>query len=163
MDRISIENLSSFGKFIPITNSTSPISFILNFLSLLIATACITYVCDISHLYFLNSRDCKNTYICKGYSIIKNSNRGFYDCFLRNSVVNYREIPVGAYLRDTQYKNRDKCKWITRHISTKNECYYTPNNTRGGFSWRSYVNRDARVYDIVGKYCLTEYGWCWRG
>ncbi|KAG4084356.1 hypothetical protein H8356DRAFT_1436211 [Neocallimastix lanati (nom. inval.)] len=53
------------------------------------------------------------------------------------------------------YKN--KCKWITRHISTKNGCYYTPNNTRG------YVNRDARVYDIVGKYCLTEYGWCWRG
>ncbi|KAG4105180.1 hypothetical protein H8356DRAFT_1337987 [Neocallimastix lanati (nom. inval.)] len=80
------------------------------------------------------------------------NNRGFYDCFLRNSVVNYREIPVGAYLRDTQYKNPDKCKWITRHISTKNGCYYTPNNTRG------YVNRDARVYDIVGKYCLTEYG-----
>ncbi|ORY17187.1 hypothetical protein LY90DRAFT_677348 [Neocallimastix californiae] len=92
--------------------------------ALLIATACITYVCgiklvgpaiysDISHLYFLNSRDCKNTYICKGYGIII-----FYDCFLRNSVVNYREIPVGAYLRDTQYKNPDKCKWITRHIST---------------------------------------------
>ncbi|KAG4094688.1 hypothetical protein H8356DRAFT_1276891 [Neocallimastix lanati (nom. inval.)] len=123
--------------------------------ALLIATACITYVCgiklvgpaiysDISHLYFLNSRDCKNTYIYKGY------------------VVNYREIPVGAYLRDTQYKNPDNCKWITRHISTKNGCYYTPNNTRGGFSWRGYVNRDARVYDIVGKYCLTEYGWCWR-
>ncbi|KAL6612301.1 hypothetical protein U3516DRAFT_781856, partial [Neocallimastix sp. 'constans'] len=128
--------------------------------ALLIATACITYVCgiklvgpaiysDISHLYFLNSRDCKNTYICKGYGIIKNSNRGFYDCFLRNSVANYREIPVGAYLRNTQYKNPDKRKWITRHIS--------------GFSWRGYVNRDARVYDIVGKYCLTEYGWCWCG
>jgi len=58
------------------------------------------------------------------------------DCFLHNSVVNYREIPVGAYLRDTQYKNPDKYKWITRHISTKNGCYYTPNNTRGGFSWR---------------------------
>ncbi|KAG4085621.1 hypothetical protein H8356DRAFT_1739626 [Neocallimastix lanati (nom. inval.)] len=123
--------------------------------ALLIATACITYVCgiklvgpaiytDISHLYFLNSRDCKNTYICKGY------------------VANYREIPVGAYHRDTQYKNPDKCKWITRHISTKNGCYYTPNNTRGGFSWRGYVNHD-RVYDIVGKYYLTEYGWCWRG
>ncbi|KAL6592085.1 hypothetical protein U3516DRAFT_789053, partial [Neocallimastix sp. 'constans'] len=120
--------------------------------ALLIATACITYVCgiklvgpaiysDISHLYFLNSRDCKNTYICKGYGIII-----FYDCFLRNSVVNYREIPVGAYLRDTQYKNPDKCKWITRHIS--------------GFSWRGYANRDALVYDIVGKYCLTEYSWC---
>ncbi|KAG4093273.1 hypothetical protein H8356DRAFT_1277818 [Neocallimastix lanati (nom. inval.)] len=120
--------------------------------ALLIAIACITYVCsiklvgpaiysDISHLYFLNSRDRKNTYICKGYCIIKNSNRGFYDCFLRNSVANYREIPVGAYLRDTQYKNPDKC----------------------GFSWRGYVNRDARVYDIVGKYCLTEYGWCWHG
>ncbi|KAG4090780.1 hypothetical protein H8356DRAFT_1335641 [Neocallimastix lanati (nom. inval.)] len=120
--------------------------------ALLIATACITYVCDISHLYFLNSRDLKNTYICKGYGIIKNSN-----------LVNYREIPVGAYLRDTQYKNPDKCKWITRHISTKNGCYYTPNNTRGGFSWRGYVDRDARVYDIVGKYCLTEYGWCWCG
>jgi len=89
--------------------------------ALLIATACITYVCgiklvgpaiysDISHLYFLNSRDRKNTYICKGYCIIKNSNCGFYDCFLRNSVANYREIPVGAYLRDTQYKNPDKCK-----------------------------------------------------
>ena len=97
--------------------------------ALLIATACIIYVCgiksvgpaiysDISHLYFLDSRDCKNTYICKGYGIIKNSNRGFYDCFLRNSVANYREIPVGAYLRDTQYKNPDKCKWVTRHIST---------------------------------------------
>ncbi|KAG4095382.1 hypothetical protein H8356DRAFT_1688469 [Neocallimastix lanati (nom. inval.)] len=96
--------------------------------ALLIATACITYVCD-----------CKNAYICKGYGIIKNSNRGFYDCFLH------------------------KCKWITRHISTKNGCYYTPNNTRGGFSWRGYVNRDARVYNIVLKYCLTEYGWCWRG
>jgi len=70
--------------------------------ALLIATACITYVCgiklvgpaiysDISHLYFFNSRDCKNTYICKGYGIIKNNNRGFYDCFLRNSVANYRE------------------------------------------------------------------------
>ena len=87
---------------------------------------------DIFHLYFLNSRDCENKYICKGYGIIKNSNRGFYDCFLRNSVANYREIPVGAYLRDTQYKNPDKCKWITRHISTINGCYYTPNNTRGG-------------------------------
>ncbi|KAL6612920.1 hypothetical protein U3516DRAFT_751111 [Neocallimastix sp. 'constans'] len=65
------------------------------------------------------------------------------------------EIPVGAYLRDTQYNNPDKCKF-TRHISTKNGCYYTPINTRG------YVNRDARVYDIVGKYYLTEYGWCWR-
>ena len=43
-----------------------------------------------------------------------------------------------------------------------NGCYYTPNNTRGGFSWRGYVNHD-RVYDIVGKYYLTEYGWCWRG
>jgi len=86
--------------------------------ALLIVTAYITYVCgiklvgpalysDISHLYFLNSRDCKNTYICKGYCIIKNSNRGFYDCFLRNSVANYREIPVGAYLRDAQYKNPD--------------------------------------------------------
>ncbi|ORY57055.1 hypothetical protein LY90DRAFT_506591 [Neocallimastix californiae] len=86
--------------------------------ALLIATACFTYVCgiklvrpaiysDISHLYFLNSRDCKNTYICKGYGIIKNSNRRFYDCFLRNSVVNYREIPVVAYLRDTQYINPD--------------------------------------------------------
>ncbi|KAL6631481.1 hypothetical protein U3516DRAFT_808536, partial [Neocallimastix sp. 'constans'] len=118
--------------------------------ALLIATACITYACgiklvgpaiysDISHLYFLNSRDCKNTYICKGYA-------------------NYREIPVGVYLRDTHYKNPDKCKWITRHVSTKNGCYYTPNNTRGGFSWRGYVNRDACVYDIVGKYCLTEYG-----
>ena len=116
---------------------------------------------DISHLYFFNSRKCKNTYICKGYGIIKkNSNGGFYDCFLRNSV-NYREIPVGAYLRDTQYENPDKCKWITRHISIKNGCYYTPNNTRGGFSWRGYVNRDTRVYDIYGKYCLTEYGWCW--
>jgi len=60
----------------------------------------------------------------------KNSNRGFYDCFLRNSVANYREIPVRVYLRDTQYKNPDKLKWITRHISTKNGCYYTPNNTR---------------------------------
>ncbi|KAG4092406.1 hypothetical protein H8356DRAFT_1703193 [Neocallimastix lanati (nom. inval.)] len=114
--------------------------------ALLIATACITYVCgiklvgpaiysNISHLYFFNSRDRKNTYICKGYGIIKNSNRGFYDCFLRNSVANYREMPVGAYLRDTQYKNPDKC----------------------------YVDCDARVYDIVDKYCLTEYGWCWRG
>ncbi|ORY55197.1 hypothetical protein LY90DRAFT_669720 [Neocallimastix californiae] len=114
--------------------------------ALLISTTCITYVCgiklvgpaiysDISHLYFINSRDCKNTYICKGYGIIKNSNRGFYDCFLCNSVANYREIPVGAHLRDTQYKNPDKC----------------------------YDNRDVRVYDIVGKYCLTEYGWCWRG
>jgi len=142
--------------------------------ALLISTTCITYVCgiklvgpaiysDISHLYFINSRDCKNTYICKGYGIIKNSNRGFYDCFLCNSVANYREIPVGAHLRDTQYKNPDKCKWITRHISTKNGCYYTPNNTRSGFSWRGYDNRDVRVYDIVGKYCLTEYGWCWRG
>jgi len=81
--------------------------------ALLIATVCNTYVCginlvgpaiysDISHLYFLNSRDCKNTYIYKGYGIIKNSNRGIYDCYLHNSVVNYREIPVGAYLRDTQ-------------------------------------------------------------
>jgi len=46
--------------------------------ALLIATACITYVCgiklvgpaiysDISHLYFLNSRDCKNTYIYKSF------------------------------------------------------------------------------------------------
>ncbi|KAL6608602.1 hypothetical protein U3516DRAFT_814236, partial [Neocallimastix sp. 'constans'] len=123
----------------------------------LIATVCITYVCgiklvgpaiysDISHLYFLNSRDCKITYICKGYCIIKNSN----------------QIPVGAYLKDTQYKNPDKCKCITRHISTINRCYYTPNNTRGGFSWRGYVNHDARVYDIVVKYCLTEYCWCWR-
>ncbi|KAG4100483.1 hypothetical protein H8356DRAFT_1661569 [Neocallimastix lanati (nom. inval.)] len=76
--------------------------------ALLITTACITY------------RLQKNIYICKGYGIIKNSNRGFYDCFLRNSVANYREIPVGAYLRDTQYKNLDKCKWVTRHISTKN-------------------------------------------
>jgi len=102
--------------------------------ALLIATACITYVCgiklvgpaiysDISHLYFFNSRKCKNTYICKGYGIIKNSNRRFYDCFLRNSIANYRKIPVGAYLRDTQYKNPDKCRWVTRHISTKNRCY----------------------------------------
>ncbi|KAG4104113.1 hypothetical protein H8356DRAFT_1351097 [Neocallimastix lanati (nom. inval.)] len=128
--------------------------------ALLIATACITYVCgiklvgpaiysDISHLYFLNSRRLqKYIYI----------NRGFYDCFLRNSVANYREIPVGAYLRDTQYKNPDKCRWVTRHISTKNGCYYTPNNTRGRFSWRGYVDRNAHVYDIVGKYCLIEYG-----
>ncbi|KAG4084741.1 hypothetical protein H8356DRAFT_1346386 [Neocallimastix lanati (nom. inval.)] len=84
----------------------------------------------------------------------KNSNRGFYDCFLRNSVANYREIPVRVYLRDTQYKNPDKLKWITRHISTKNGC---------GFSWRGYVDRDVHVYDIVGKYYLTEYGWCWCG
>jgi len=47
----------------------------------------------------------QNTYICKGYGILNNSNRGFYDCFLRNLVANYREIPVGAYLRDAQYKN----------------------------------------------------------
>ncbi|KAL6620984.1 hypothetical protein U3516DRAFT_779321, partial [Neocallimastix sp. 'constans'] len=74
--------------------------------ALLIVTAYITYVCgiklvgpalysDISHLYFLNS----------SYGILNNSNRGFYDCFLRNLVANYREIPVGAYLRDAQYKN----------------------------------------------------------
>ncbi|KAL6628355.1 hypothetical protein U3516DRAFT_739913 [Neocallimastix sp. 'constans'] len=39
----------------------------------------------------------------------------------------------------------------------------TQGNRRDNPETLCYINRDARVYDIVGKYCLTEYGWCWRG
>ena len=74
-----------------------------------------------------------------------------------------RKIKIGCLnvdgTGDNNYRYPDYCKNILRHISNNTGCYYTPDK-KHGLLYKGRVDQKARVYDKVGSYCLTEYGWC---
>jgi len=111
---------------------------------------------------YVKSRDCKTTYVCDlgdtdwlGLRYVKN-------CYNRNNHVSGKiRISKTVNIIDyNNYTNPDDCKNISRHVSTSTGCLYTPDK-KHGYLYKGKVDQKARVYDKVGSYCLTEFGWCW--
>jgi len=112
---------------------------------------------------YVNSKDCKNTYVCDLGDTDWLGRRYVTNCYNRNTRVG-GEIRIDGFKigdeGDSDYTNPDNCKNISRHVSTSTGCYYTPDK-KHGYLYRGKVDQKARVYDKVGSYCLTEFGWCW--
>ena len=111
---------------------------------------------------YVNSSDCKTTYVCDLGDTDWLSRKYVKNCYNRNTRVFGEIIITGLTVGSegySDYTNPDNCKNISRHISSRTGCFYTPDK-KHGLLYKGRVNQKARVYDKVGSYCLTEYGWC---
>ena len=112
---------------------------------------------------YVNSKDCKIAYVCDLGRDDWLGRRYVTNCYNRNTRV-AGEIRIGGDREmdkgDKNYEFPDDCKNISRHVSTNTGCYYTPDK-KHGLLYKGKVDQKARVYDKVGSYCLTEFGWCW--
>jgi len=112
---------------------------------------------------YVNTSDCKKTYVCDLGDFDWLTRRYVKNCYNRNTYIggNIRITGLRQGTEgDSDYTNPDNCKNISRHISTSTGCYYTPDK-KHGYLYKGKVDQKARVYDKVGSYCLTEFGWCW--
>jgi len=110
---------------------------------------------------YVKSSDCKTTYVCDLGDIDWIGIRYVKNCYNRNNYVSGKiRISKTVNIIDyNNYTNPDDCKNISRHISSRTGCLYTPDK-KHGYLYRGKVDQKARVYDKVGSYCLTEYGCC---